>query len=492
MHNSRMARPAMLDWFRSKAASAALWMLRKSYGERVISSMFGSFGGPGGLPGTWASTRIEQVLHYRHWVFKAIETIGTLATKEPPSVVRIVPDREAAQHKARLKAWSLGRGEHPGGRFMTQADKQKSLNVVKPHETLEYVGDDHQLQRLLLNPNGPDTGADLIEELLIFLELCGEAYLWPVPYRNAPGVAELWVMPTHWVTPIHDGITGRLVDYYEVRPWGQGTSAKPRIFDADEFIVIQNKSPLSKVFGQSRLQASAEMVDSYESLALSRFFQTKNGVNIGTALELDASNAPTLDTVKRFLVEFKAKYQGEYRFGEPGILPPGVKLNRPSGDTELAYGASSDQARDYIFGMWGLTKSVVGFMEDANRAAFEAALAQVYYLVVNPRLSKIGNVLTEKLAVRFGPDLRVFWRDQTPADRATELQEWNTLTQRAPYRGNELRQWMGLEPLPEGEEVMMPMSTGPAGQMADPYAGMSDDDLLSRVRAGDANDGGAE
>lgn len=490
-----MSRVKLLDWFRSggtflaQASGALAAGLAKGFaprvksaGERVFSGMLG-YSGFGSSLGAWGDSKVEQVLHYRHWVYKAIDTISTLATKEPPSVVRVSTAREAAEHRQKLKAWTLKQAEHPGDRpFLTAAEHRKALTAVKPHEALEHVDANHPLLSLLRNPNPPDTGASLWEEAIMFGELTGEVYLWPVPYRGAPGYAELWVMPSHWVWPQKTGKTDRMVDYYEVRPWGPGATASPVIFDADEFIPILNKSPLSKIKGQSRLQAAAEMVDSYENVALARYFQILNGSNIGTSLEItDGSQDINLEKMKRLKAQFLAAYQGPANFNAPAITPPGTKLNRPPADLELAYGQSSDQLRKYVAAMWGIPESVFGFMEDANRAAFEAALLQTYALVVNPRLARFGHVLTEKLAVKYGKDLRVFWPDMSPADRAGQLAEWNSLTKAAPYKGNEFRTWMGLEPLDEGDEVIMPMGVGPAG--GDPFAGMSDDDLMGRMRS---------
>ncbi len=461
---------SLRTWTARQAVKAAAWILSKSYGEGVFASTMGAYGS-GTMPGAWSGNRIEQIQHYRHWVYKAINLIMTLATKEPPSVVRVATKQE--------------RKDNPTKAWLGNRDRRKAMQVVKPHEELEFLGDDHQLQRLLKEPNEQDTGADLIQETLMYLELTGNAYVWPVPYKNAPGVAELWAMPSHWMWPHHTGKTNRLIDYYEMRPWGTGVTNRPVIFDADEIIHLRYKSPLSKIDGQSPLQAAAEMVDTYESVQLSRFFQCKNGANLGTVLEADAGADLTQDMLQRAESKWLSRFQGEFGFNRPAILPPGFKLNRPAGDWELAGINSADQLRDYVLGMWGLTKSVVGFMDEVNRAAFEAALAQVFYLVINPRLSMIANVFNEKLTPRFGKDLRIFWRDMSPADRATEATEWAMLTKAAPYKGNELRQWMGLEPLDEGDEVITPMSVMPGN---DPFGGMSDEDLMSRV--GGIRDGG--
>lgn len=497
-------RTKLLDWFRRGGAAvySALESVQKAFvnpdyrnrvkskGERTISEMIGPYGiGGGFMPGQWTGNKLEQVQHYRHWVHRSISTIAMLATKEAPTIARVIPKHEAEQHKQRLKAWQQGKAAHPGERkFLTLGEKRgllsgKSNQTVQAHEELEHLDDSNDLVRLIKNPNGPDTGLDFITETLMFLELTGEAYWWKVPYRGSPGLAEMWVMPSHWVWPQSTG-KGKIIDHYEVRPFAQSGSAKPLIFDADEFIPFLYKSPLSKTSGHGTLQSGAEIVDTYESVQACRYFQQKNGANVGTAIQLSAEVDVDDNMLKRFEAKWLARFQGEHGFNHPAILPPGATLVQPPGDRELAMIQSSDQMRDYVIGMWGLTKSVLGFMEDANRASFEAALAQCFYLVVNPRLSMLGQVATEKLCPLFGEDLRLFWRDMTPADRATELQEWTLLLNKGTYKPNEYRQWMGLEPIAGGDKPVEPMQQVPGGEGGfEAYDEAGGADALERIRS---------
>lgn len=484
-------RQKLLDWFRRGMGKAGAWLMRKAYGERIMSQLVGNWGSTAS-PGAWSANRIEQVQHYKHWVFRAIQTIATLATKELPTIARVTPAQDRKNYEAHIKAWAKGTGQHPGNRrFLTLAEKSKTLRgksnqTVQAHEELEHLDDSHGLVSLIKDPNEPDTWLDFLTETIIFLELTGNAYWYMVPKRGEPGLAEMWVMPSHWVYPM-GGRGGKIVDHYEVRAWGQSGSARPMRFEADEFIHFKYKSPLSKIDGASPTQAGAEIIDTYEAVQLAQYFQTKNGANVGTVVQLDAGTDIDDAMLKRFESKWLARFQGEHGFDRPAILPPGAQLMRTPGPEELARMGSSAQLRDYIFGMWGLTKSVCGFMEDVNRAAFEAALAQCFYLVVNPRLSLFGQTLTEKLCPLYGEDIRIFWQDMTPADRATELQEWTLLLNKGMYRPNEYRGWMNLEPLPEGEHVVEPMASVPAGMDAfgggdEPGSGTGGD-ALERIRA---------
>jgi Phage portal protein/Phage Mu protein F like protein len=434
-------------------------------GEAVLSWMLGGYGGPGLWPGSWTANRIEQVQHFRHFVYEAITLTMRLATKEPPLVVKVTKNNDSVEHKILNKNWLAGKGPRPNDRrFLSYKDfgngvygQRKMQQMVREHESFEHVEENDPLKKLIDKPNEWDTGAELYQELIMYLELTGTAYMWPVPYKNYPGFAENWILPSHWIWPIRTAKTNKLVDYYECRPIGQTAAAVPFRFGVDELIYYHYKSPLSKIDGSSPLQAGSELIDCFEKTNLARFFSLMNGANIGTVIETDGSTDVNPDQMNRFLAQFKSKYKGIGNFMEPGGLPPGTKLNRPDGDIELAYQASQDQLRDYILSLWNYTKSVMGFVDGINRATHEAALAQAYYLTINPRLSLIDTIQTERLASRFGKEYRIFHRDMTPSDRAQEHKEFELLAKYGLYKQNELRQWMGKEELEGGDEIINPI-----------------------------------
>jgi hypothetical protein len=86
--------------------------------------------------------------------------------------------------------------------YLSQVRYRKSLNVIRPHEEVEYVGVDYPLFKLLEKPNAWDTGPEMWFELDMYWDLTGNGYLWAPPSlygrltrTNQP--AELWVIPSH-------------------------------------------------------------------------------------------------------------------------------------------------------------------------------------------------------------------------------------------------------------------------------------------------------
>lgn len=461
-----------LDSLRYGIGKAATWVAQKSIGERRVAEMIGGFR-YGGYPGTWTGDRIEQVRHYRHWVYRAIEAIGRQLAAQPPVAGKITSPGEAKQYRSRVKEfrrkardpYGLATLPFPERRFVHPATKRKAVGSIRIDEEVEYVSTDHDLMRLLRDPNGPDTGGELIRELDLFLELTGNSYLWPVP-NGAGRIVELWVIPAHWVYPVSTG-TKRLVDYYELRPYegiGQSPVSQPARWDASELIHFRFKSPLSKIDGHSPTQAGAEMIDVYESIQASRFFACKQGANVGAVIQLGPDTDVQGDEdMRRIEAKWFQRFQGEHGFMRPMILPPGASLIPAPPEREIAYITSSDQMRDYIAAMYGVPKTVMGFTDQVNRATFVGTLAAFLYLTVAPRAKLIYDVMTEKLAVpHYGEAMRIWTEDLTPSDPDADRADADMLANRGAVTPNELRAKYGYEPYEHGgDDPLVGMGIAP-------------------------------
>src|SRR5262245_33550516 len=284
------------DRFCTWMARAALGLRTKSSrGERTLASLFP--GGRYGWPGGWSQDRLEQVTHFRHWVYVAARARCEKFAQLPPQIATVA---------------------QPGGtgqRFL------KALSPVQHHEELEPVPPNHPLRRLLNKPNPVDTSYDLWYETNLFMDLTGNAFWWVIPNRvRLP--AEIWTIPSHWVWP-RTGKT-RLIEDFEVRPWGGMGSAGSLFLPPEEVIHFKNKSPLNKIDGYSALSAGAQWIDVEESISASRWAQFKNSCRPELWLELAPDMAdPTDDQISRIEAKFFARYQGEYSTGRPIITSPG-------------------------------------------------------------------------------------------------------------------------------------------------------------------------
>ncbi len=460
---------------------------RATKGERIMGSLFPNRGI--GWPGGWGEDRIEQVLHLKNWTYVAIDAIACKIAQMIPNMAyvhnRRIPGK--TEKYAESKIGTFGGTnviDGMGHSFLTTGSyHRKALSVIKPHEQLEPLPHDHLCRRLIEEPNAVDTAYDLLYEMDMFLELCGVAYLWAVPSKLG-NPCELWSIPSHWVWPRTGGgqyvqpdnaFADRLIQYYEVRPWGGLGSAGMLRFPPNEVIMIPFKSPINKLSGYSKLTAGDQWIDSEESISKSRWSQFNNMARPELWMELgEGYNDPNDARIARIEAKFMNKYQGEGNYGRPIITPPGAKLSVLSfNPTEMAYFQSEEQIRDMILSLFRVPKAVVGISNDMTFGSILATLAAFSEFCLNPRLAMIGQRLTKFLGSRFNTDdahVRIWWDNTAPSDPqqvnsdlqadfsagAITTNEWRAIRGRAPYKHG------GDDPLVSGPGglVPLPLNTG--------------------------------
>jgi phage portal protein BeeE len=494
-------------------------------GERVISSLFPQRGSS--YPGAWGTNKVEQVNHLVSWIYVAVHTICSRTASIMPNLAYVsdVPKpgvTTKACQRGLMNLGGRGFGGSPtvgfggnrtrdsgsngsmieysnwdpsalcsggGHSFLTMGEyRSKALSVVKPHEELEPLESDHILRRLIENPNPVDTSFDLFYELGMFEELTGVSYLWLTP-NDWGRPCELWVIPSHWVWPRTGGgqyvppdnpNADRLVQYYEIRPWGGTGSAGMLKFPPEEVIMTRWKSPLNKIDGYSKLSAGAQWIDSEESVTKSRWAQFQNIARPEFWVELGPGyEDPDDDRISRVEAKFAAKIQGEYNYGKPIITPPGAKLTPLSfNPTEMAYFQSSDQLRDYVLALFNLSKVSVGISDSMTYGSILAVLGSICSFCLNPRLSMRGQVLTKHLASKWDEPRRkvkLWWDDMVPVDPAQVNSDLGTDGQFHAITPNEVRALRGRKPYRYGGDD--PLVQGAGGIMPLPLNTGKDSDM---------------
>lgn len=416
---------------------------------REITSLLAKGSGFGSFSGAWTDSRIELVRHFRHWVFIAIDRIGSKIGVQVPNITLVRTDEDRGNPE----------------KYINPYLRSKALTPVLSHENLEPVKPNHPLVRLLREPNESDTAYDLWYETVMFLYLTGSAYWW-IPKNKLGLPIAIWVLPSHWVWPIigHD----KLIDEYEIRPV-EGNYLKKTI-PAEDVIHFRFKSPLSKIDGYSPQTAVNHWIDTQESVDRSRFFTFRNGVQADLAIqfsgELHDLNESNLNQIE---AKFFNRYQGETRAGKPIILPPGVTLkNLFVSPREFAYCESAEQLRDNILAAFGVPASIAQVSNSMTYGSVLATQAGFYSVTINPLCRQIGQVITEKLAHRFDPRLRVWWEDATPDDpemiekriKTDSMTGAITPCEIRALRGREAYPFGGTDPLIPGNMAITPWVTG--------------------------------
>ena len=386
---------------------------RRGTGELVMSSIAGG-SSPYGWYSGWSDDRLELVAHYRAFVYMAVRKIAETVAGLPPFVGTVTQGkgpRTAAQHR------------------LAHIRYVKSNQAIKPHEDVEHADSDHPLVRLFETPNAHDMAGDLWYELILFLELTGNAYLWCPPSRlgvmdGTGKPAELWVIPSHWIRPVMGN--GRMPDYYLILPIvaGPGSLRIP----PEEIIHFRYKSPIHKIDGFSALRAGDAIIDTYEAVNQARYWQMRNGCFPAGALSMEAAyQDPDEQEMERIGAKFAARYQGTWNTGRPVVLPPGMKYDPlVINPTEMAYLESADQMMTWVLALFGVPKEVLGLQPSGGDLSWYAPRKQFHSETIKPKLQYLGQTITRHLASRWGDDLRVWWPDSVP-DSPEDIRETVTL-----------------------------------------------------------------
>src|ERR1022692_1592322 len=87
-----------MPFFMPRADRPRQQQSRPSLGTRVMAEMVGNR--YGGMPAVsaWSGQKYEQVMHYKYWIFVALNARGNKIASIMPNVGRIVPS-ETTAHK---------------------------------------------------------------------------------------------------------------------------------------------------------------------------------------------------------------------------------------------------------------------------------------------------------------------------------------------------------------------------------------------------------
>lgn len=460
--------------------SAPFRRMTKSWGERQISKMAGVTGtgawGYGSFGSTWS--RQELGNHYTGFNYLAIQPLmKEISGMTPHAAYRRdgMGIREAKSKAMAAGNWSEFR--QIGSRFLNRFERSKAIAPIQTHEELEPVSTNHDLVRLLRNPNGPDTAATFFRKLVMFWRIYGEFYIWMVPPKleRLTGVkqppVELWVLPSHWVWPKHDPDHDKLFVGYEIRPyagyfpvesagsvgigWHPGAGARTFI-PADQIVYYGEPNPTGFFNGYSPLTAISHWIDCSDAIDRSRTAQFQNGAFPGVVLEFDKTVAdPDKGMIDRLEARIMSAYTGVKRTGRSIILSPGVKMkpvdNKPY---EMGYHESADQIKDWVFAAQGTGQSIVGLVEQTTFNNVWGARANFYSNTVKPMCTILSEIFTEKIGRLFDKDMVVYWPDTSPVDPDLELRVQDTMLKNNVLTINEVCSLRGYEPKPWGDDPL--------------------------------------
>lgn len=404
----------------------------------------------------------EQVKQYRYWTYIAVNKIAERASQQFP---QIGIKRKMAGQRSRVgrqvRQHLLGQG------YLQNFD-----------DDLEPAPESHPLVELLRTVNPGDTWGEFLTETVLFLRLTGAFVWWLIPNQfrteRAPGglPAQLMVLPTQWVTPQYDD--QRRFRAWEVLPYADESMRFELPFE--QLVIGKYKNPRSKALMDpvSPIQQAPDWIDNIERIEKARKAGFANGVNPDVLVEIDPAHyaEPDKDLLARIKQRFMERAANlTSRNGEPMLMPPGMTAKPWSvTNKEMDFMSSADQVRDNTLALHGVPPVIAGVTSDYNRATSEAATVVFCDYTINPLLSFVAGVLTEKVASLYDPRLVAWFQDCVPSNVEFELQQDEADFRMGAIGPDEIREKRGREAKGEAayETGYLPTSMSPLDEDLQP------------------------
>jgi phage portal protein BeeE len=372
------------------------------------------------------------------------------------------------------------------------ADRIASLELVAFRTATdgdeEQVERAHPLAKILRSGSslhGPIQTQRLVAQYLVTI---GEAYLLKVRGNEITVPVALWVMNGARVQPIP---TGGVIRSYRVTRGDGGQVEIP----AEDVVRIWWPDPENIYGAEGLLGPQGTIVDTTKFADQTMRAHFEQNAMPRAVIEASDGATPSLDPAEiaamNELWQQRFNRRGGSQRGLPAWLPSGFhlqELQALGGVTE--YVSILQHYRDQVLMGFGVPRSILGDVVDANRATAETNQYVFDTHTIKPIADVISEALTLQLAVpEFGDEYRVGFAEFAPADKDFELRRVETELRMKLRSVNEVRVGNGEDEVAWGD-----LPVGTIGEA--PYTGEEDmqdlqpDDpnALDATQAGDTAD----
>jgi HK97 family phage portal protein len=237
----------------------------------------------------------------------------------------------------------------------------------------EVTGDEHEEKKdhdmldLLDAPSEHMNGLEFKYLLSACLDLTGNAYVWMEGVGNDTDKPKaLHLMPPDKVHPVID----RRSWPYQLLGYKMKLETTEMVFKPYEVIHFRLPNPSDFYAGYSPVMAGAEYIDNdnYAMEFNRKFFV--NGARPSGFLESEFVAETQLEALK---MGFESVHMGVDNMQRIAVLPKGVKwASAGSSPKDMDYKNMSEDMRDRILAMFGVSRTILGTAEsDTNRACYD-------------------------------------------------------------------------------------------------------------------------
>lgn len=325
--------------------------------------------------------------------------------------------------------------------------KQKA-NITDVEEVTE-----HPFLDLIAKVNPNENGFEMMEKLVLYLELCGNAFIFMA--KNDLGVpVEIWSMMPHWTRIIPD-------DKEFIKQYEYGPITPKKILLKEDVVHFKYPNPKDMYLGWGPLQAAVDSVDTsnyyhrYEQTLLENY--ARPDFILSTDLPITTKQ---IDSIK---LQWNKLFRGVRNQGKVAVLESGLKpVSFNFTPREMAFLQGRQISRDEIAAIFGVPKSLIE-TKDVNRSNSETGEYVYAKYTILPKLRRIEQKINEAIVwPYFGQEYFCAFVNPVSRDNKLRLEEITCHLTTGMTSINEERAVENMEPAAWGEGDPRPKAPAPA------------------------------
>jgi HK97 family phage portal protein len=394
----------------------------------------------------------RSVISFESWVYAAA-MLNAQAASSVPLRLYVRSDAQGPQKFWRTRKVSRARKAY----LLGDSERKPSPSVMKSAATagdFEEVVDAHPILELLRKANQYEDGFSQSVMRMLYMELCGNAYLHVVMDKALGVPSEIYTVPAQNVT-ILPGKT-ELVEAYL---YGVNRNEMQR-FELDEIIHFKRPNPRNLYYGLGKVEAAYGAIQQSQAAHIQdlSFLENMSRPDYAAIVKGGASEA----SMRRFEESMRSLHQGTRKSGRMVTISGDIQLmplNFPSKDL-----TGRDDIVEEISACFGVPVSMLK-ANDPNLASAQAGYSMWRETTIAPICRMDEETLNSRLLPMFGihEDAYLAYDNPVPENRVADSAERSVAVAGGWRTPNEARLEEGYEALETPHADMLHVNGLPLG-----------------------------
>lgn len=322
----------------------------------------------------------------------------------------------------------------------------------------------HWVIDLLYKPNKLFSGVEFWKLYQLYKDITGEAYILKISGQGEL-FSEKKVTELHLLRPdlmdIRFAATGEIEKFIYKAPGGDD-----KFYEANEIIYSWRPNPLNPLRGISLLKSGIKAIITENEIAEYHAKILKNGGKVEGVFNFKSVNNLSKQQLEDMKEQYYDHFSGSKNVGKPLFLGGDVEYrNVGLSPTELSYLEAKKISLDDISIMTSVPKALLANISDVKFDNADASRHIFYRDVVYPLDKSLATALDLHLVPK---ELDLVAIDPTPENTEEKRKNLETGNSVNALTQNEKREILGLDPIPDGDKILVPFNLVPYDLIAKP------------------------